>query len=845
MEPKTFFQMKKLYVLMLLGFSLLAGCSKNNTEDPDPEPDTPQTVAITAAVPIDTPPGAAWTESEGFVWNADDATRLGLCDDKQGNSASTSVTVTPENGAVFRGTVPADATRIWPYYPYSTDTKTGAGTTAITFSIEARQTQPHAGTPDYRAAGFCLIGSAPANVVEAVNSTLQCVNALLRFAVYTSDAAKRDDAIESICFTALATAEGTRLNGDINSSLNWTTKEIDTEYTEEGSLSTTVTLGTPCTLDGITDADAAKGIYLGALPCTVNGYKCRIVTENGTYTFTSTASLRLAAGSVHNLNLDLADAEFESNEPQPAERVVFLVQGGTGDGRSDTTPVGTLTAAYRALGDQGGTIVVCGAFELTANFVEPAHSQLVTVTQQWKGKDYRQGNENALYVNGTGRRYVMNGPVAFENINFKGSGRSSDFILFIANYNPIKMGAGIASYGFTFASLASSTSILGGYQAGQGTPVATDLDSDITVESGKFLLVGFNRSIPETYTGTARIRISGGEITNVFGGSASGTGGNVELDISGGRFVGSIYAGTYGGNIASGDVKVTISGGDFSDCVTCTGETGQASRADIRALTEDELFVLTKLHAFKEIASDYQVPDQKFSRESFQDSQGTTLPYRLCLPQNYDPSKKYPLVLFIHGLGARGNDNVKQLDTMGAALLYYILNGSTDCIIIAPQCPEGSQWVASYPGDAGYTPESIPMTAHLSAAKELFDHIVATRPIDEGKLYVCGSSNGAGAAWDLMCRYPSLFAAAIPVAGLGDGSNAAAIASNYTEIPIWTFHGTADQTLSIEGTRNMVRAIRDAGGKAITYTEVKDADHNTIWSKAASASGLIEWMFGQ
>lgn len=828
----------------MCGLCLLAGCSKNNTEDPGP--DAPQTVAITATATIDTPPGAAWSESEGFAWNADDATRLGLCDDQQGNTASTSVTVTPENRALFRATVPADATRIWPYYPYSTDTKTGAGTTALTCCVEARQTQPHAGAPDYRAAGFYLIGSAPADVSESVNSTLQCVNALLRFAVYTSDAAKRDDAIESIGFTALATADGTRLNGGINNSLNWTTKEIATTYGKEGSLSTTVTLGTPCTLDGITDADAAKGIYLGALPCTVNGYQCKVVTENGIYTFTSTASLRLAAGSVHNLSLDLADAEFESNEPEPAERVVFLVRGGTGDGSSVTSPVGTLTAAYQALGDEGGTIVVCGAFELTANFVEPAHSQPITVTQQWKGKDYRNGSGNALYVNGTGRRYVINGPVTFENINFKGSGKSSDFILFIANYNPVRMGAGITSYGFTFAGLASSTSILGGYQAGQGTPTATDLDSDITVESGKFLLVGFNRSIQETYTGTARIRISGGEITNVFGGSASGTGGNVELDISGGKFVGSIYAGTYGGNIASGEVKVTISGGDFSDCVTCTGETGRASRADIRALAEDnELFILTKLHAFKEIESEYLVPDQEFSHETFLDSKETTLPYRLCLPRNYDPSKKYPLVLFIHGLGARGNDNVKQLDTMGAALLYYMLNSSTDCIIIAPQCPEGSQWVASYPGDAGYTPESIPMTAHLSAAKELLDHIAATRPIDEAKLYVCGSSNGAGAAWDLMCRYPTLFAAAIPVAGLRDGSNAAVVASKYTEIPIWTFHGTADETLSIEGTRSMVQAIRDAGGKSITYTEVKDADHNTIWSKAASAPGLIEWMFGQ
>lgn len=838
--------MKHFHALTLCGLCLLAGCSKNNTDNSTPEPGDPRTITITAAVSIGTPTGAAWAGAEGFSWDTDDATRLGVCDDRQGNTASASVTVSPDKTAMFRTTVPANIARIWPYYPYSAGTDTESGKSTVNFSVEAEQTQPRAGSPDYRAAGFFLVGNAPAEADETVSSTLQCINALLRFAIYTSNEAKRDDAVRSVSLTATATTNGSRLNGGISSSLNWTTKEIATVRSKEGSLSTTVTLGTPYALDGIPDAEAAAGIYIGALPCTVNGYVCKVITENGTYTFTSTASLTLTAGSVHNLVLDLAEAEFQSNTPEPAERVVFLAKGGTGNGSSDTAPVGTLTAAYQALGDDGGTIVVCGEFELTANFVEPAHSRPVTVTQSWKDKDYRNGTENAFYVNGTGRRYVMNGPVTFENINFRGSGSSKDFILFIANYNPIRMGTGIASYGFTFASLATSTSILGGYQAGQGTPVATDLDSDITVESGKFLLVGFNRSIAQTYTGTAHIHISGGEITNIFGGTASGTGGSVDLNISGGKFVGSVYAGTHGGNVVSGTVNVTISGGDFSDCVAFTGETGQTSKADIRSLAaNDELFALTKLHSFKEIASDYLVPDHAFSRESFTDSQGTVLPYRLYLPENYDPLKKYPSVLFIHGLGARGNDNVKQLDTMGAALLYYILNSSTDCIIVAPQCPEGSQWVASYPGDAGYTPESVPMTAHLSAAKELLDHIVSTRPIDTDKLYVCGSSNGAGAAWDLICRYPSLFAAAIPVAGLRDGSNASAIASQYTGTPIWTFHGTADETLSIEGTRKMVQAIRDAGGQAVTYTEVEGADHNTIWSKAAATPGLVEWMFNQ
>ena len=104
--------MKHFHAFALYGLCLLAGCSKSHTDNPDPEPGDPRTIAISATVSIDTPTGAAWAGAEGFSWSTNDATRLGVCDDRLGNTASASVTVSPDKMALFKATVPAEAARI-------------------------------------------------------------------------------------------------------------------------------------------------------------------------------------------------------------------------------------------------------------------------------------------------------------------------------------------------------------------------------------------------------------------------------------------------------------------------------------------------------------------------------------------------------------------------------------------------------------------------------------------------------------------------------------------------------------------------------------------------------------
>ena len=152
-----------------------------------------------------------------------------------------------------------------------------------------------------------------------------------------------------------------------------------------------------------------------------------------------------------------------------SQNAVFLKTGGTGDGTSADSPVSTLTEAYKALGIEGGTIVICGDFEQTATFSEPAHTGEVLITQVWNDIDYRNDGVNCYRVKSTGKRFALGGPTKFENVNFYGDEANNVYILFCANYYPVTMGKGISVAGFKNTIIATSLSILGGHQSGQGT----------------------------------------------------------------------------------------------------------------------------------------------------------------------------------------------------------------------------------------------------------------------------------------------------------------------------------------------------------------------------------------
>jgi predicted peptidase len=111
--------------------------------------------------------------------------------------------------------------------------------------------------------------------------------------------------------------------------------------------------------------------------------------------------------------------------------------------------------------------------------------------------------------------------------------------------------------------------------------------------------------------------------------------------------------------------------------------------------------------------------------------------------------------------------------------------------------------------------------------------------IDEKRRYVAGVSMGGYGSWHFIGTRPEMFAAAIPICGEGNPG----LAKNMVKVPVWAFHGSQDRNVSVKGSRKVIEAIRQAGGKP-RYTEFADAAHH-IWPQIAATPGVLEWLFAQ
>ncbi len=215
-----------------------------------------------------------------------------------------------------------------------------------------------------------------------------------------------------------------------------------------------------------------------------------------------------------------------------------------------------------------------------------------------------------------------------------------------------------------------------------------------------------------------------------------------------------------------------------------------------------------------------------------------TLCYRLLYPLNYDSRKRYPLLLYLHGNGERGNDNQTSLVRVPTALTNESGRQRFPCFMLVPQCPRKQVWV-----DFPHFPQSLRTSAEPTRPARLtlalVDELIDQLAIDPDRVYLTGYSGGGEGAFDLLMRRPRLFAVAIPVCSVADTGMAAAI---YTT-PVWLFHGSADKVNPALYSRLMVAALRQHGGNPI-YTEYSGAGHNIV-QQAYAEAGLFEWLFDQ
>ena len=216
-----------------------------------------------------------------------------------------------------------------------------------------------------------------------------------------------------------------------------------------------------------------------------------------------------------------------------------------------------------------------------------------------------------------------------------------------------------------------------------------------------------------------------------------------------------------------------------------------------------------------------------------------TLPYRLYRSEKADTiTEVLPLVVFLHGAGERGNDNVLQLTHCVRYFLNDTVTSRYPFLLMAPQCPQGKRWVNTDWSLPEHQMESEP-TVELSGVLTLIDSLINSGTIDSTKVYICGLSMGGFGVWDALQRQPKRFAAAIAICGGGDPAYATAL----KDIPIYIFHGMRDEIVTPLRSIQMYNALTHAGShKAIlvTYPELAHG----CWDKAFSTPGIFKWLFG-
>ena len=212
------------------------------------------------------------------------------------------------------------------------------------------------------------------------------------------------------------------------------------------------------------------------------------------------------------------------------------------------------------------------------------------------------------------------------------------------------------------------------------------------------------------------------------------------------------------------------------------------------------------------------------------------LPYRQIV-FNADRPEKFSLLLFLHGAGERGDDNERtKLNGVGK-IAQYIRDNRLKVVMLIPQCPQERQWV-DVPWNALAHRMPPEPSEPLRAAMALLDAKCAEFTVDPAQIRVCGISMGGYGTWDIVCRWPGFFAAAFPVCGGGDETQAAKL----KDLNLTVYHGAIDPTVPVVRSRNMVAAVRRAGNDRVLYVELPEVRHNS-WELAFGDRAAMDKFF--
>lgn len=216
-------------------------------------------------------------------------------------------------------------------------------------------------------------------------------------------------------------------------------------------------------------------------------------------------------------------------------------------------------------------------------------------------------------------------------------------------------------------------------------------------------------------------------------------------------------------------------------------------------------------------------PKTGFVDKVFKNADGTTSPYVVFVPHGYDGTKEYPTVLFLHGSGeTKGGKKMPAEVGIGTAIKKR--EKEFPFIVVIPQS-EKRTWQAT--SDDG------------KRALAMLDEVQKAYKTDPKRQYLTGLSMGGFGTWSIAATHPDRFAAIAPVCGGGNVKDAEKI----KDLPCWCFHGDADTSVKVERSREMVDALKKAGG-APKYTEYPKVGHNS-WDAAYGTDELYKWLLEQ
>ncbi|MBS4218666.1 prolyl oligopeptidase family serine peptidase [Bacillus sp. FJAT-49711] len=200
------------------------------------------------------------------------------------------------------------------------------------------------------------------------------------------------------------------------------------------------------------------------------------------------------------------------------------------------------------------------------------------------------------------------------------------------------------------------------------------------------------------------------------------------------------------------------------------------------------------------------------------------LSYLLSLPKEYEENHdtSYPLVLFLHGAGERGDD-LNLVKEHGPPKLAK--ERDFPFILVSPQCPF----------DMRYSTWEL----YMDDLNALIDEIIEQYRVDKKRVYVTGLSMGGFGTWDIAKRYPEKFAAAAPICGGGSTKNIERLKG----VPVWAFHGAKDDVVLLEESERMVEALSEVGG-SVKLTVYPDANHDS-WTETYNNPDFYKWLLSK